>query len=154
MRWTRRGRRPPGDNGIVKTMTTDWRSDWQCGPTARTIAEMIYDHTPAAGEEISMVYEWLDEHGRLDEAHKLARNASAAWRRGHPWTATRVVDGVADPEQVVGWSNADEAARSGVAAEAFLALVGDVRAAVSATADGGALRPASTEVRDAVNPQE
>ena len=64
-------------------MTTDlpWRSDWECGPIAHTITEMVHGCSVSdAGTE--QVYAWLVDHYRLREAHELTRQAQAAWRRG------------------------------------------------------------------------
>jgi hypothetical protein len=121
-------------DGILAAVTTDlsWRSDWECGPAAHTIAEMVHGRE-VSDAETEVVYAWLVCHGNwlLDDTSELIRVAKAAWCHGHPWTANRIVDGVEQSEQLVGWSNAHEAARFRKAMEALFALVDKVRVDVT-----------------------
>ncbi len=112
------------------TTTATWRTDWDHGPTAHTIAEMIHGR-PVGDAEVQQVYDWLASNDRLREANELVTRAKRALQRGRPWTATRIVEGVEQPEEVVGWSNAHEAARFKKAGAALLDLVKDVEAAVT-----------------------
>lgn len=63
-------------------MTTDlsWRSDWECGPAAHTITEMVHGRE-VSDAETEVVYAWLAKRGgKLREAHDLILQLQSDWR--------------------------------------------------------------------------
>ena len=98
-------------------MTTDlsWRSDWECGPAAHPIAEMVHGRE-VSDAETEVVYAWLAKRsGKLREAHDLILQLQSDWRH---WLRAQCAD-------------AHEAARWREASAELMALVDEVRAGVT-----------------------
>ena len=100
------------------TTALSWRSDWECGPAAHTITEMVHGRS-VSDAETEVVYAWLAKRGgRLRGAHDLILQLQSDWRH---WLRAQCAD----------TSDAHEARRWREASAALMALVDEVRAGVT-----------------------